>query len=155
VLFTGLQTWFRLTPDTKMRKFEKPALVAVLLVLFSGFITTWLFKILWGRWTYGDIIASGNLSPYTPWFLPQGPNGHNSFPSGHTNFALTVLPLLLLIPKNNKWNYPAWIAIILWGVINAASRIVIGAHFASDVLFGGCQTILWYWILSRKIIKNL
>lgn len=154
VLFTGLQVWFRLTPEAKIRRFEQPALVAVLLVLFSGILTTWLFKILWGRWTFRDILAVGNLDLYTPWFLPQGPNGHNSFPSGHTNFALTVLPLLLLIPKHSKWNSLAWIMAILWGAINAASRVVIGAHFASDVLFGGCQTILWFWILSRRIVKE-
>lgn len=152
VIAVGIQIWLRLTPEAKIQKYKTPALVAVFLVLISGFATTWILKILWGRWTYRDIVDAGNLSLFTPWYLPQGPNGHNSFPSGHTNFALTVLPLLLLIPQKSKWIYPAWILVLVWGVVNGMSRIIVGAHFSSDVLFGAGQTILWFWLLSKWIV---
>ncbi len=151
-LAAGMQVWFRLTPESKMQKYKTPALVVVFLILLSGFVTTWALKFLWGRWTYRDILEAGNLALFTPWYLPQGPNGHNSFPSGHTNFALTVLPLLLLIPQKSKWIYPAWILVLVWGAVNALSRIVVGAHFSSDVLFGAGQTILWFWLLSKRFV---
>ena len=154
VLAVGMQVWFRLTPEAKMQKFKTPALVVVFLILLSGFVTTWTLKFLWGRWTYRDIVDAGNLALFTPWYLPQGINGHNSFPSGHTNFALTVLPLLLLIPQKSKWIYPAWVLVLIWSTVNALSRIVVGAHFASDVLFGAGQTILWFWLLSRRFIRK-
>ena len=151
-LAAGMQVWFRLTPEATMQKYKTPALVVVFLILLSGFVTTWTLKILWGRWTYRDIVDAGNFALFTPWYLPQGPNGHNSFPSGHTNFALTVLPLLLLIPQKSKWNYPAWILVLIWGAVNGLSRIVVGAHFSSDVLFGAGQTILWFWLLSKRFV---
>ena len=154
VLFAGLQIWFRLVPEPKMRNYEKPALVALLLFIISGFVTTWALKLAWGRWTFRDMVDSGNLGLFTPWYLPQGPNGHNSFPSGHTNFAMMVLPLLLLIPQKSMWKYPAWIFVLLWGAFAGISRIILGAHFASDVLFGAGQTILWFVLLSKWVTKK-
>jgi membrane-associated phospholipid phosphatase len=44
--------------------------------------------------------------------------------------------------------------LLLWGVIGALSRVVIGAHFASDTLFGAGQTLLWFWFLKNKFVKG-
>jgi membrane-associated phospholipid phosphatase len=107
------QLWLGTVDEARLRKFEAPAKVAVLLFFLAPVITTWAIKVSWGRWTYRDLLP--DLSRFTPWYLPQGNTGHYSFPSGHTS--------------------------------------VIGAHFASDVLFGAGQTGLWFWLLSRRMIR--
>lgn len=53
-----------------------------------------------------------------------------SFPSGHSMTAFAVSVSLALF-------YPAWLpALLLCAVSIAASRILLGMHFLSDVIFG-------------------
>ena len=40
--------------------------------------------------------------------------------------------------------------IFIWGVILASSRVVVGAHFASDVLFGSFFIIMAFVILHKN-----
>jgi membrane-associated phospholipid phosphatase len=115
-------------------QYKTAAKVGLALMIVGGVITVWMIKIPWGRWTYRDILEAGNVALFSPWYLPQGVNGHQSFFSGHTAMSFVVLGYLLLL---------------LWGVIGGLSRVVIGAHFASDVLFGAGETILWFVLLSK------
>ena len=148
-----VQLLFRRIPDETMQKFKAFGQVAVLLYVLAGLITVWGIKIPWGRWTYRDMLEVGDLSLYTPWYLPQGVNGHHSFISGHTAFSFCVLPVVLLLRGNQKQYRLAWILAVTWGLLGALSRVAIGAHFPSDVLFGGGQTLLWFWILRKRILK--
>ncbi|MEJ2506939.1 MAG: phosphatase PAP2 family protein, partial [Ignavibacteriaceae bacterium] len=94
-------------------------------------------------------------SAFTPWFIPNGINSNTSFPSGHSAMAWMILPLLMLVPVSNKKLRSVLIVIIiLWGLIVGLSRIVIGAHYASDVLFGGCIVIfIFLGICNRSGFK--
>lgn len=136
-------------PNEKLLPFKSAAKVGLTLIITAGFLTVWAFKIPWGRWTYRDILAAGNLSLYSPWYLPQGNNGHHSFFSGHAAMFFSVLPLILFFKKKSTARTEALVLVFLWGITGSVSRVVIGAHFASDVLFGTCETILWFLLLSR------
>lgn len=46
-----------------------------------------------------------------------------------------LLPALLLWPPGSRGYRWAFAASFAWGAFVAASRVVIGAHYASDVLF--------------------
>jgi membrane-associated phospholipid phosphatase len=136
-------------PAENLAQFKPAAKVGLTLMFVAGILTVWAFKIPWGRWTYRDILAEGNLSLYTPWYLPQGNNGHNSFFSGHSAFFFSVLPIILLFKKQFTGRKIALVLVLLWGIVGALSRVVIGAHFASDVLFGAGETLLWFMLLSK------
>lgn len=133
----------------KLEKYKPAAKVGVTLLFVAGVLTVWAFKIPWGRWTYRDLLAAGDLSLYSPWFLPQGSNGHNSFFSGHAAMFFSVLPLALFFNKGTTARKIVLALVFLWGSLGVVSRVVIGAHFASDVLFGACETILWFLLFSR------
>jgi membrane-associated phospholipid phosphatase len=64
-----------------------------------------------------------------------------SFPSGHTCSAGTVYCLLMLLDvfnvKSKGKRAVSWIAAITYTGMVAVSRIIVGAHFFSDVLMGG------------------
>ena len=145
----GVQFWLGEYPDASLQKFKLPGKAAILLFLLAPVITSWSIKLLWGRWSYQDVLL--DLSRFSPWYLPQGPDGQFSFPSGHTSAAFLLLPITLLVPKNKPSFFLIWGLIIGWGLFMACSRVVLGVHFASDTLFGGCQTILWFFIIKSHL----
>ncbi len=92
---------------------------------------------LYTRWyevtNHADILRTTPLVDYTDSFY--------SFPSGHTQNAAFSYGLIMLIDcleiKNKRIRLALWVAPILWTGLTAIGRIVAGAHFMSDVLFGG------------------
>ena len=77
-----------------------------------------------------------------------------SFPSGHTNAAgaFYLLPMLneALKIKNRGVRALLWICPVVTTGLVAISRIIVGAHFFSDVLVGGTCAFVCM-IISREI----
>ena len=136
--------------SNKMLKFGK---VSVLLGLFGYLLIVQPLKHLWGRVRFRDL--NSLYSNFTPWFNPNGINGNESFPSGHSAMAWMILPLLILVPATKtKLRFPLLLIITGWGLTVGYSRIVIGAHYASDVLFGACIVIfIFIGIYNRLRFK--
>lgn len=135
-------------------QYKNVAKVGLAVMIVGGIATVWLFKIPWGRWTYRDILEAGNIALFTPWYLPQGNNGHHSFFSGHTALSFSVLPFLLFLKKDHRARNILLVVLLLWGLIGGMSRIVAGAHFASDVLFGAGETLFCFWIFRNKFAPD-
>lgn len=144
-----VQVILRRFPYETVSEYQTAAKIGLILMLVGGIVTVWLFKIPWGRWTYRDILEAGNAALFTPWYLPQGNNGHHSFFSGHTALSFTVIGYILFLKKNHAARNVLLGMLLLWGVIGGLSRIVAGAHFASDVLFGAGETLLWFLLLTK------
>ena len=103
-----------------------------------------------GRMRFRTMNYLGDFSGYTPWYQINGKrnildfvdDSCKSFPSGHTFSAAVIYSLLCLPSLFEKLNKP-WIKALFYvgtigyTMIVAISRIVVGAHFMSDVLFGG------------------
>jgi len=135
----------------QVNQYKGAAKAGLILVLVGGIATVWFFKIPWGRWTYRDILEAGNTALFTPWYLPQGNNGHHSFFSGHTALSFAVIGYIYYLKEASRRNLLMGI-FILWGLIGAVSRVVVGAHFASDTLFGASETILWFGFLRNRYL---
>jgi membrane-associated phospholipid phosphatase len=125
------------------------AKVVVAVALFGYVICIQVVKYFWGRVRLRELDAA--FSQFTPWYLPQGLTGFDSFPSGHAAMGWILLPLLILLANKKQWvKYSVFILIFMWGVVLAFSRVVIGAHYASDVLFGSFFIIITSLYFSRK-----
>jgi membrane-associated phospholipid phosphatase len=111
---------------------ERAAAWTVRLGVWSWLLVSSL-KLVWGRVRFRDLQPLAG--DFTPWYAPQGWTGHASFPSGHTALGWLLLTSLLIWPRGTP---PYWLALAMclsWGVFVATSRVVIGAHYLSDVLF--------------------
>jgi hypothetical protein len=65
-------------------------------------------------------------------------------------YTLLCLPYLLEKFNTRAWKIALWIITVGFTGIVAVSRIVVGAHYMSDVLFGGTIAFLAV-MLSREV----
>lgn len=128
-----------------LKEFSK---TSVLLGVYGYLCLIQPIKLLWGRVRFRDLDAL--YSNFTPWFLPNGINGNQSFPSGHAAMAWMILPLLLLVVNKSKpIKISLLILIISWGLAVSFSRVFIGAHYGSDVLFGAFIIVIIFLLLIK------
>ena len=77
--------------------------------------------------------------------------GHGfSFPSGHCHHSTILVGLIWLSFYNHPWFI---IILLLYNVIVGFSRIVLGVHFITDVLFGvfeGYLMLFFHWFLTKN-----
>jgi len=131
-----------------------------LIVSIVSFACVEVIKYTWGRVRFRDL--SDDYSEFTKLFHINGLTGHKSFPSGHTNAGTSILLLALLTPRftNKKWiKYLVTGLCFAYIAILAVSRIIVSAHYASDVLVGfvvGFITLcVTHHVLKRKGVLNV
>jgi membrane-associated phospholipid phosphatase len=105
-----------------------------------------LIKILVCRYRPTAYIDHG-LSGFDP-FAFVIDYSRNSFPSGHATTALSAAVALGLIAPRLRYFF--WLA----GGIVAFSRVVITAHYASDVIAGALIGGYWAMWMFRVIVKR-
>ncbi len=137
--------------SVKIKTFSKTALMTGI-IGYCLFIEP--FKIFWGRIRFRDLdILYNNFSV---WYLPHGFSGNQSFPSGHAAMGFMLLPLVILVWDKRPVIKSLVISVIcMWGVLVCLSRIVIGAHYATDVLFGSAGIIISFLISLITFKKDL
>lgn len=118
------------------------------------------------------LIDEGFVKGYTPWYIANGqPNeaiinrfvdvypgasdAFKSFPSGHTcaagmSYALIMLPDVVDFKHKKAGKIACWVTPIAITMLVAISRIVVGAHYMSDVTFGGTFAFISF-IIMREI----
>jgi len=116
-------------------------------------------KGLWGRLRMREMIDP--LREFTPWYVINFRGGFDnrfaSFPSGHTMNAAGVILIALLPAIFDKLKGKETLLRILayaWALVVGFSRVVAGAHFSTDVLFG---ILLSYALFegTRAVVVNI
>jgi membrane-associated phospholipid phosphatase len=152
VVFSGL-IWFgnHKADLSKMRALRKVGILMLVLV-FAEMILVNLIKPLWARPRMRSIES---IDQFRRWFEIQGWVNNQelkSFPSGHTANGFTMIMWSLLIPGNKKAARRRFTAFaIVWGVMVAISRVILGAHFITDVAVGGYITLVLFFLLKDPL----
>lgn len=149
IVSISLVFFLLITNKKDFRNYRRFSQVILILLLINPILFVQTFKIFWGRVRFYNLAS--DYSNYTPWFIPQGITGGKSFPSGHTAMGAMFLPFLIRF-KDLNWKNPTKVVgtviIVGWAVFVGISRVLIGAHYASDVLFSmgvaSISTILLY-----------
>lgn len=113
--------------------------------------------------------AQLGFSAYSRWYVPRGhavsdaamravyghTDANKSIPSGHTGAAGISYALILLNstlqPKKKGVRAAMWILPLVFTGMVAVSRMMVGAHFMSDVLIGGTLSFV-LMILCRELV---
>jgi len=82
-----------------------------------------------------------------------------AFPSGHaTKSVALALPFLLLIAVKDNWHKAVKFLLAIIAVGVCYSRVLLGAHFVSDVLAGVGMALICFplvTLLNNKILSNM
>jgi len=157
-LIIFVSSFLILTFNKDWKNYVKIA-VMVLVLYISLKVILDITKVLFGRVRFKEL--SSNYTEYTQWYIINGPDSENqSFPSGHSAYSWLFLPFLILI-KNEIMKKPVKILIIIsvigYGLFISMSRIILGGHYCSDILFStgiaSVLTILFYKKFYPEDIK--
>ena len=134
---------FRNTRRDTLKRLSIFLIFASMVSLISTVISVNVLKYLWGRPRFYELIEAKDdfLSSFTPWYHPNGFSlkGHHSFPSGHTSAATNLLVLCALpevFPDAQDKNKTVAFVSAVYIFSMAYSRMVLGAHFLTDVTAG-------------------
>lgn len=136
-----------------LKRVEKHAVFFVCVFLTAMFFTT-LIKLYWGRVRFRELETAAQFSV---WYLPQGNTGHHSFPSAHTTAFSSILCLLSITRKNHyqKTNKLIWIIVCVGITAMMFARMIVGAHYLSDVAVGFAITYTIFLMYQRKFYREV
>jgi membrane-associated phospholipid phosphatase len=141
--------WLHGKTKQQMKYLSIVAVAGIAIVFASDTIVNNM-KDVWGRFRPYEIADKVQGAHYTPWYHLNGVNGHKSFPSGHSQTAWTALFLPFFVDRSNvKLQRIMVKATAGFGALMAISRVVIGAHFLSDVTVGSSVTILTVFVAAK------
>jgi membrane-associated phospholipid phosphatase len=140
------------------KKYRKPLIAMAfigiaVMALQAGIIE--LMKMFWGRVRFRNL--DGDYSQFTNWLTINGNTGDHSFPSGHTGGAGMSYLIMLLpyISKKLQRNLPLCFgAAFCYTTAVAITRLVMGAHYLSDVAVGGLVSFI-LTLIGMKIYEAL
>lgn len=145
-------------PDEKREcalRFAATALVYFVLVL----VIMNALKTTWGRMRFREM--TDPATEFTRWYQICSRGGFDnvyaSFPSGHSMNSAGVILLLLLpdvIPVLQKKKKILHIFVYVWCIAVGASRVFMGAHFASDVTVGILLSFVLFELSCTMIYRR-
>ena len=138
----------------KFVDFKRHAWILIVLVLSEMVFV----NILKGIWARPRMRSISDVGDFKHWYEINGWTNDNelkSFPSGHTSNGFVILAYMIFVPyiKSIKMRYFI-IGAVIWGTLVALSRVVLGAHFLSDVLVGGYITIFLFILFEKVILRK-
>ncbi|WP_429970607.1 phosphatase PAP2 family protein [Fructilactobacillus sp. Tb1] len=141
-----------LVMQSLIEKMSEQKVKKLLLISVFASATAWFaleanlaLKDTWGRYRPYEIGKSAEH--FTNWFQINGKTGHKSFPSGHTMAAtLAIVGSWFVADKYRKATFYCGLG---WAILVGFSRLIIGAHFMSDITFSFFLTLLIIFTMNR------
>jgi len=122
------------------------------LVVGPGLVTNVLFKENWGRARPRQIVEFGGSAEFSyPFQIVTECASNCSFVTGDASIGFALVAFALIAPINRR-RWIKWTVVL--GAFLGLCRIVVGAHFFSDVIYCGVFNILVALLLYREIVQG-
>lgn len=133
---------------TKARRYRSFfVLLFLLMALGPGLVVNTILKDNWGRPRPRETVQFAGEQEYqSPYIMSD--LGGKSFPCGHCSVGFAIIGFAYWFGARNKKRF--WllsITAIVVGLIMGLSRIVVGAHYLSDVIISGLVVFAIAWLL--------
>ena len=141
--------------NTKQSEQINKLIIFMFVYIILQVIVINILKVIWLRPRMILISTNENYS-FLPWYKfgkylkDVSMDLFRSFPSGHTSSATTIL--LIKHMSNSKYNN---VLVAIFIIIVAVSRLIIGAHFLTDVAFGALISFLLYKLVYKYVYLNI
>lgn len=155
----------RAVPEEKKKEAVTFAVIALIYFVLVILVMNGL-KTIWGRMRFREM--TDPLTEFTPWYQICSRGGFSdvyaSFPSGHSMNSAAVILLLLMprfLPGLEGKEKGLRVFVYVWILLVGSSRVLMGAHFASDVtvgillslaLFEGIRTVIFKIRKEEEVI---
>lgn len=121
-------------------------------VFLCALLITTILKSCWGRIRYRDLQDVGE---FCVWYRPSGMTGYNSFPSGHTTTVSVILCVLQWkVNRYEKTPVARYLGVGTLIVVMGITRMIMGAHFLSDIAAGFIVTYTCYLVIRQIFLKR-
>ncbi len=173
VIFTFIfaALWLFVATRFKEENLESLAICSLIVIFTMGLSQVLVqgIKPFFGRARYRLMNLTNSFKEYTPWYKINGSrevsqellalgaadDGYKSFPSGHTAAAgvtIAVLSLIDYFDLKKGAKFALYFLTVGYTVTVGVSRIVMGAHYLSDVTVGAFLAVFSFWV-GRKLVK--
>ncbi|MBS9334528.1 phosphatase PAP2 family protein [Fructobacillus sp. M1-13] len=150
VLLSFLFFFYLKKRSEEERRYLLKAAVFGIVLVFLVSLTIGDLKLHWGR--YRPFQMDQQMSQFTPWWQPNGSNGHFSFPSGHTTSGWLLVYLIFFLPRSwRKAQSLLLIVTVTLAITIALSRVRYGAHWLSDVTAASLIVFSYVMLISRLL----
>lgn len=158
-----------------MRNVENKYLWVLLLVLIAAFALALtggvtLLKVIFHRPRYRAIEGTGSLIPYYAWYercsdykgymttFGLTSEEFKSFPSGHAGASMGLPLIAIFLPlideKYRKYRLPIFVCGLAFSLLVMFSRMLVGAHYMSDVAMGAMLVAICM-IIGAEVLRSL
>ena len=118
----------------------------------GALVVVHVLKYLIGRARPNEILEFGGTMLFTPaWQIANSCQSSCSFPSGEAASAMAMLSVPLIL--GGAYRLPLLVLTAIFTLIFSLNRIVMGAHFLSDVMLSWmfvAITMAWLWLVFER-----
>ncbi|MGN0405170.1 MAG: phosphatase PAP2 family protein [Bariatricus sp.] len=158
IVMAAVAVWIAVKVPEDKRKAAVSFAITALIYFVLVIVVMNSLKTVWGRMRFREM--TDPLTQFTPWYQICSRGGFSdvyaSFPSGHSmNSAAAILLILFprfmpgLVGKEKMLR----VIVYLWIVLVGSSRVMMGAHFASDVTVGIMLSLLLFELTRTVVFK--
>ncbi|MBN2010406.1 phosphatase PAP2 family protein [candidate division KSB1 bacterium] len=134
---------------------QQAAFLLLTMLIGPGILVNAVFKDYWGRPRPRECTELGGKWEFQQVWQPGTPGRGHSFPSGHVATAWFLVAGCFILSRRKRYQHLTWLmAAIIYGVLMAFARMIQGAHFLSDALWGAGMTMLTAMIVYGFIFHK-